>query len=485
MEKEHSEPKKMALEIFAEAVTPEQRKEALTELIANKTLPKQADDLRIALGRDLLLKDAQFQTDERQKLLAIAESIRLGQVIKRWQPMLNEALSNAIKHRLPPMSLLSEADDRLNVARACATVKRDWMPDYLAESIAQEEQGEKARTELITTLIASQDALVAVFLLLSQAFSRQQLDTESPGDSIARRLARTIVSLRAAIMDSEIEAGEGIGGALYSLIQGTFSQSGRPTDDKVKLDVCEQILLLVHDILRTRISQITNPEIYRVVAYCRQLLGGGTWPEGLKKPLDRLITDVSEALLLLGKQGQMDKMLLSQFNVLCNYPERARSIAKRLAEGHPELPEDVRHWLSTGKIKTNQSASDVAIEMVAGSADAAIGQALQNVRELKGQTEILKTNLLSSLEVFEPNLVAGTEHLFDQLRSVTLSIEQAAALRRLDIFGVVGEEVEFSTKFYDVAGKNPRQKMSLLKAAIVKKREDGSIGEVVLKGLVE
>lgn len=485
MEKVNSVPIEMALEQFAGAVTPAQRKEALTELIASKTLPKQADDRRVAAGRDLLLSEAQFQVDERLKLLAITESIRLGQVIKRWQPVITKELSLALENRLPPMNLLSEADDRLNLARACAAGNRDWMPAYLAESIAQEEQGEKARAEMIATFIAGQSSLVSALALLGAEFAKQYPDTESPGDSMAKRLARTILLLRTAIIDSEIEAGEGLGDALYNLIQGTFSMSGRPNDEKVKQDICEQILLLVHDLLRTRISVITNPAMYRAVAYCRQLLGGKTWPDELRKPLDRLITDVSEALLLLGKQGQMDKVLLGQLNVLCNYPERARSIAKKLAEDHPELPEDVRYWLTTNKVKSSLAASDVSIEAAAGSADAAIGQALQNARQLKSQAEVLKGNLIASLEVFEPNLVAGTENMFDHLRALIMSVEQASSLRRLDIFGVVGEEVEFSNKFYDVAGKNPRQKMTLLQSAVVKTRDDGSVGEVVLKGLVE
>jgi len=58
-------------------------------------------------------------------------------------------------------------------------------------------------------------------------------------------------------------------------------------------------------------------------------------------------------------------------------------------------------------------------------------------------------------------------------------------LRGLDLYGVPGEEIEMSTKFFTVVGGSPRQRMVVKQPAIVRKRADGGTGDVVTKGLVE
>ena len=65
-----------------------------------------------------------------------------------------------------------------------------------------------------------------------------------------------------------------------------------------------------------------------------------------------------------------------------------------------------------------------------------------------------------------------------------MHVEQAAILRALDLYGVIGDEVEMSTKFFSVVGNAPRQRMTVMQPAVVRKRADGAMGEVVTKGLV-
>ena len=73
-----------ALTTFSEASTsPEDRREALSTLSATKVLPKQADDPAITAGRNLLLQQAMTAENPGHRMLAIAECIRLTQIVKR------------------------------------------------------------------------------------------------------------------------------------------------------------------------------------------------------------------------------------------------------------------------------------------------------------------------------------------------------------------------------------------------------------------
>ncbi|WP_265299059.1 hypothetical protein [Verminephrobacter eiseniae] len=117
----------------------------------------------------------------------------------------------------------------------------------------------------------------------------------------------------------------------------------------------------------------------------------------MTSPLERLITDVSEALILLGRQGQCDQTLLGQLDVLCSHPERARALARDLAKKHPELPEDVRDWMERGRIRAVRPASESAIEAAASNADESIGLALQAARRARAMRDNLHEPLLANL----------------------------------------------------------------------------------------
>ncbi len=467
-----------------DATSPEDRRLALTALINAKILPRLADDPAISRGRLHVLAQV-HATDPVHRMLGLAESIRLGQVVKRWAVEIKSHLAPVFATELPPMRLLADADDRLNLARACSQGQAEWLPGYLARSVAEEEAGEKARAELVSALLARSTNLAEAFRLLVGGFEKLRPTTEAPGETVARRLTRTLAALRSALQDSDLEAGEGLGKAFHALISAPLGAVGKPQEKPVQVDLSAEAMLMLHEIVRTRMSVAADPEMYGVVEYCRRLCGGSTWPDDLQKPIARLIADVTEALILLGRQGQCDQGLLDQLQVLCSYPERARVVAKEIAAKHPELPEEVRDWLSLGRRRVVRSASGAAIEAAASSADESIGLALQAVRQARSLRDSLIEPLISSLDISDPNLVQVTKEMLGQVQQIAVLIEQAAGLRSLALYGRPGEEIEMSAKFFNVVGDAPRQRMIVRQPAVVRNRADGSVGDVVTKGLVE
>lgn len=475
-----------AMSVFAAAdTTPETRRAALTALITAKLLPKLSDETAVSNGLSHLVRQAVTAEEPMHRLLGIAESIRMGQVVKRWASDIAAQLRPAFFAKLPPMHILNEADDRLNVARACSLMSADWLPDYLADSIANEETGEKARGELVGALLMSAASLADALQRMAAAFERLRPETESPGDTVARRLTRTLFALREVLLESELEAGAELGQTLRSLVAAPLVATGRPQEEKVQVDLSREVLLTVHDMVRMRISVVVDPEMYRVVEYCRKLCGGSTWPKELTKPLERLTTDVTEALVLLGRQGHRDQALLGQLDVLCNYPERARALARDIVAKHPELPEDVRNWLEIGRTRVVRQASLTAMEVASSNADASIGLALQAARQARMLRDSLHVPLTSSLDIYEPALATAARELLDRVQVLAVQVEQAASLRGLDLYGTPGEEVELSTKFFATVGNVSRQRMTVRQPAVVRKRADGTTGEVVIKGLVD
>lgn len=476
---------RLALETFsAPQASPDERRDALTTLSATKFLPKNADDPAILAGKAHLIRQATEGTTPEDRLLAVAECIRLTQIVKRWAPEIAQRLQPAFIEPLPSMQLLPNGDDRLNVARACAPMSAPWLPDYLARAIAEEPTAEKTRLELMRALSARVHSLAELIRMLAAAFAHYRPDTQAPGDTMARRLARTLEVLREVLLDAELEAGDGLGDAIHDWISTALGNTGKPQEESSQIDLIRQVLLLIHDIVRTRLSVVADPSMYRVVEYCRRL-AGGSWHPDLQKPLERLTGDILEALVLLGRQGKRDQALLSQLDVLCQHPERARFLAQDLAARHPELDEEIRDWLQHGRIRPVRQASASAIEMAASNADGAIGLALHAARRAQALQRGIQDQLLSSLEIYDPQLTPRVQALLEGLQTVAIELEQAAALRRLELYGQPGQEVEFSSKFFVAIGDTPRQTMIVRQPAIVRRRDDGSPGEVIVQGIVE
>lgn len=481
-----------ALSLFADSgAAPELRRNALSLLIDRKALSNKNDQrvtLAVRAGRDLILKAASGESAPGYRLLAIAEAMRMRQVAdKKGKGEIEKALAPTFLAELPPLSLLARAEDRTNAARACLLIREPWVSAYVATAVAEEDSGEIGRELLIGLLVDRSPTLSAAIKLLAQAFERLKPETEAPGDTVGRRLTRTLLKLRLAIVQSEREPGTDLGKALYGLIVDAFSRSGKPQDDKVKVDLSRELVLAVHDVVRTRFSLVTDASMYEAVRYCKRLFNSAIWPKDAKlnDALNRLVADVSEALLLLGRQGTPNQELRAQLDVLCNAPARSRGIARELAAHHEDLPEHVREWLETGRLPSVEKASEAAIELAASNADASIGLSLRAARSMQAAIASAQDRLVSSLEMYDPILLPTVEQFLDAASVTFAQVTQAARLRELNLYGTPGEEIEFSAKFFDIAGQHPRPRMVVLTPAIVRMRADGGIGEVILKGRVE
>lgn len=475
-----------AFNLYATGETVQDRQRAMTTLLLAKLIPKQVDDPRFREGYEYMTRVAADRAqDPVTRLLAIAEVVRPTQLGKRLHADLAKRLEAALGPDLPPVQLLKEGNDRLNVARALAHAKGDWLPGYLAEAIACEEHADKTRDMLVTVLLTHSETIAYLLSAIADAMAKLRPDTESPADSVARRQTRNLTALRNAIPTSELEAGNEIGQALHRLVSLPLRAVGRPKEEKVQVELAQEIILLTHEIVRTRFSVATDPEVFKAVAYCRQLVGGGTWPEALQEALSLLIKDVREALILLGRQGVRDQSLLEQLDMLCNYPQRAKAIAKEIAARHTELDEDTRQWLINGRVIQRREASSTALETAAREADESIGLALNAAREARQSLVGVREPLLSALDIYEQGLVNVTGDCFRRVEALLLQVEQVAERRALALYGQVGQEIEFSPKFFQAVGDTARQKVVVRQPAVVRLRKDGTVGEAVLKGLVE
>lgn len=476
-----------AFERYATAADPRDRQRAFTELVALKALPRQAEDPRFLQGleywRGLLAANA---GDNETRLLAVAELVRAAQSVKvkKWAAWVNHALAPAFDQPLPSCKLLKEADERLNVARACAISSASWLPDYLAQSVAEEDTGEKARTEFLRLLLGRVGSLASAFGMLSRAFSSIRFDTEAPGDSMAKRLIRTLAALRPVLLASLVESGEEAGKQFDDWHRVAMRASGKPKEEATQVDLTREVVLTLHDMVRTRFSLATEPETFMVLKLCRGFFSGAFWPDELRETMDFLVQDISEALLMLGRQDVPQQALLDQLELVCGYRERARAVAKQMADRHAELPERIRDWLRRGRLVTAHLVSDVLQASLLEANDAAVGLALIESMKLSAAEDTLQ-HIIGTIEIFEPSLLRPANNYAQQVRDTTAAVLEVAKRRGIGLMGSTGEEMEFSAKFFDPLRAISSSRVVVRRPAVVRLTGQPGGADVVMKGLVE
>lgn len=478
------DPSELLLDIFATSTDPSERVRALTELMTVKAIPKRADDARFGKGLDGWVELAN-STDAapRDRLLAIAELIRATQQLKKRQPGLLERARPAFQQPLPPLGLLEDAEARLNVARACSMTDTPWLQTYRAASIANE-TAPKPRAEMMEGIVSRASSIAEVLDLLQPAFEGLQPETENPAESLTKRLTKTMEVLRSTVLASLLEAGPDVGKKLEGFIRSTLASTGRPKDEDVQLELTREVALTLHDLVRSRFSLATEPQTFLALQYCRAFFSGVSWPRDVQRETNLLVQDVSEALVMLGRMGIPNQDLLNRLELTCGIKERARAVASQLADKHTEIDESIRTWLRTGRMVNTIAASEVLQESLLSGVDEALGLALIEARAFKDRSES-EQRLANSLEIFDPSLVPAFRGLISQSFVMFTAIEDLAKRRELDLLGTVGEEIDFSPKYFDALGALRGNRGVIRRPAVVRKAAHGVTGAVVKKGLVE
>ncbi|MCX8006375.1 MAG: hypothetical protein N2688_15760, partial [Burkholderiaceae bacterium] len=80
-------------------------------------------------------------------------------------------------------------------------------------------------------LSARVHSLAELIRMLAAAFAHYRPDTQAPGDTMARRLARTLEVLREVLLDAELEAGDGLGDAIHDWISTALGNTGKPQEE--------------------------------------------------------------------------------------------------------------------------------------------------------------------------------------------------------------------------------------------------------------
>jgi hypothetical protein len=470
---------------FAEAGSVAERAAALTALMSDRAIARVSKTAEFSRGIQGLLDCVSSDADPLERLGAIAQLMRVSQAVKPLGKALAERMPDLMREGLPPVDLLKDGDDRAYVAQACQLIDAGWVGQYAAQSAAREEVAERARTEFVAVLFARANAFSDVLQLLREPVWQLKFQTDSPGDSIGRRLTRLLGALREHMARRRLKGGEQPGRMLAELIKRPLEFSGFPQELSVQIGLAREIVLITDLILHTRFSLATDANAYAAIRIARQLFGSSAWPKALASELDDLIDTVTEAILLLAKQGIPSDPLIGQLALLVDDRGRADALMRDFADKHSDLPEPIRAWMR----RQRYIGSSPEVSRIEASeslrADPLVGNVLVESYRLEESRLLIETSVLPTVRVLDPGQVHVLETLDSRIRTILHTINGLATARRMGLLGSPGQEIPYQPKYFELVQGSFREKMLVVRPAVVRMADDGSPTEVVLKGLLE
>ncbi|MDA3970515.1 MAG: hypothetical protein PF442_04130 [Desulfobulbaceae bacterium] len=465
--------------------TVQEKYDALRKLIAARKHHAASKDKGFQIGIDGLLETVgDTSAQDKDRLLAVATLGRLASSIKRLRATIYDSLQVALAKELPEPFLLEEPDDRSYVGYACEQVQPKWGVDYCANAIVYEETGEQSRVAFLKALLMMKPDLSAVLMELAGVIRSFIPETEDPGTSIAKRLKRLMDGLQVAMAEIRGEPGDEPGKQLASLCWAAFKDV--PVSKKVDtlIDTTAGVAGVIHEVVRLRFSLATEATTYSALKVVKSLQPTNVWAKNApqSKALLQVVQDISEAMLILAKQGITDDSLAGQLVIACGDKKTARQRMKKLAQ-MPGVANNVKNWLAEGK---NEAPLDVAIgESQQLNDDCQLAELLIDAQRFQALESVGKQQILPEIEMLDPRLGESVQRLMQNGVTICDAIAVMAKRKNLRVRGTSGDIEEYAPMEHEIIGERNGVRQVCIVRPVVEQVRDSGVSFVIIKGLVK
>jgi len=474
------------IECFARGSVPE-KYDALRQLIAQRKHHTAVKDKRFQTGIDSLL---QIVGDplaaDLDRLLSVAILGRLASTVKRLREVIYKSLHSPLEKILPEPSLLSEPDDRSYIGYACERIQPEWGVIYCARAAIYEETGEQSRVAFLKALMSMKPDLASLLQLLSEIVHEFIPVTEDPGTSTARRLKRLMAALRIALSETLIEPGEEPGKQLAQVCRAAFKDVPAPKQEGSLFEAAEGLGAVVHEMVRLRFSLATESSTYSALKVIKSKVPGYVWERFAvaSQSLEQVAQDISEALLILAKQGITDDSLAGELAIAAGHEKYGRQMMKKLAK-IAGLSANARNWLAEGENQDPVNTQTPQGETRQLNDDSQLADLLVDSLRFQVLGSAGCQQILPEIEMLDPRLGEEVKRLLQRGVALCDTIQTIARRKGLRVRGNPGDEEEYAPLEHEVIGDNRGIRRVRIIRPVVEQVRDNGVAFVISKGVVE
>ncbi|WP_146256161.1 hypothetical protein [Aestuariivirga litoralis] len=456
----------------------------LRELIRTRTLKKdRLDEPEIRIAIEGLAATVENGAAPDLRLEAAAVLGKAAEVSVPIRAVVQPLLEHSLRQGLPPVHAWGNAEDRFYLSKALSASPAAWVRDYAAAELARADVDEKLSRQMWAELAISRaDSLSIALEKVARSLSDHLGSTPSAGDTANRKLIRIAEALTQTLLTADVPTGSGFGRALSMLmLQGGGSKGAEAL--RVREDAAIACLELLVQIVRLRFEALLDSDVYRAAGTIRGWWRPGRPPDAVERKADRLLNLGVDGLLVLCRQGIMDKDL-RQAMVSAFGADRVNSAGSQKASSDPALNADCSHWLATGSNRSAARSNEVVREMGDHALHELIGQLLIVSDSHDGGPQTLR-GIADSLEVFEPSQASTLRSAADRSALINQWVAALAAKRRISLSGRKGEVVSYDPLLHECSEVVQRSANVRMVVPAVMLSLEGRSPEVVIKAIVE
>lgn len=466
---------------------PQDQHTAFRKLIAARKHNKASKDERFRAGMERLYLVAGNHAGEGlERLMAVATLSRVASTIRSMRKEVYGRLGELLVEPLPPPRLLEDVDDRAYIGKMCAIVLPPWSSTYAAEAAVAEETGEQVRQAFLQTLLKATQNLEAALEALIAQLQDFKPGTEDPANSMVVKLRRIFSALRGAMAETMPDPGDDPGKTLSRLIKASFADMAPPTKQEAILATSEEVAGVVHEMVRLRFSMATDAATYHALLQIKALVPVYVWEKFATKSnyLAMVATDITEALLILGRQGIIDTTLADRLTTALGNRKRSQARLVDLAQ-KSGLPSEVKVWLVEGRVGEPGEKDPARGESQRLSDDAQLADLLVDAQRFKVAEAVDRQHILPEIEILTPGIVPELERLLNYGLGLCDAIRSMAGSRGLRIRGNPGDEEDYAPLEHElIDGIGGARRVRVLRPMVEQVRGDG-VAFVLRKGIVE
>ena len=463
---EHQEMRNV-LEEFGSQVDVVQLSRVVTALIkAKRSLFQALDDKRFRGGLEHLAEKARDNKDPKVRLIAISALERLRVVMRSKAQYVTKLLRSALDAPLDSSQCLEDGDDRYYVASALQLSEAEWVTDYCAREIVGELSAENARIAHAERLLELVPAIEDGFDRLTSNWNAFVQPADDVPNAICRRLRRIFQALERCLGRVEMKERGLLGESSRRFITRALEGQKEPDNLAVLRALANTIALFLNTAIRARLSLLLDSSIYVPLRVCRRWFPLSSWPifVGRSRDFGRLVSTLSQAILLSARQGVFEKGLLDALELCAGDRESAMKVTKSLAEANSGLSAAMQSWLKTWR--TTEVESEVR-DQPAFELDRHIAAALLEAWSIRHDGE----------EARRPEVEVG--------RALVSSIRALAEARGISLLGEVGSETDFAPDLHAIVGDLTGTRRVRILRPGVERRSDTGIRHVLVKAMCE
>lgn len=402
---------------------------AITECHVQKVIRKVASASTFWPSVRTMIESIDAAKDE-AVLLGLAEIGRLSTLKTKDSPLPRIAGDLLARSNVRSFALGRDGDKRYYAALGWRCSRRPVDPVVAARTAAFEEKKEQARREWLQMLFSACSAADGIEHLTGALDEiNQGGDSESPS-SRSSRLQRLVKAIR-EVLDPDVFALDANSvAALTRFVERAFFGLARPDQYGSAAKAVDELSLLLLHLIRMDLQLLTEPATYNAIEGASRWLPDGGWLRlsGSSTAIKKLRRTLLQGLVILLKQRNPNQALLDCHRKLCRSSSDAGAELKATADAHPDIPADMRSWLSTG----GKAAFEAVETTVTDSDDQYIARALLSARALT------RCAILGS-----GHADASVTELIERSRELENRVTLLANRRRLEAFGAIGETIRF------------------------------------------